>query len=149
MTEKDDNLIPEELYSGLQALSNLSFPKICSTCGARYESVEDFVSKTDAPRKSTGLKQEWDDDDEVIVNLFRNCSCGSTLMDEFKDRRDLSEGGLKRRAKFDELLIRLEKAGFSNEVAREELLKVMRGQGSKLLKVKKDSRKTGRVFTLK
>ncbi|MCK9987662.1 MAG: hypothetical protein AzoDbin1_04134, partial [Azoarcus sp.] len=42
-------------------------------------------------------------DGQVIVELFRNCVCGSTLMDCFRDRRDTSEAGLRRRARFGEL----------------------------------------------
>jgi len=127
----------DSIYNGLQVLSNLSFPKQCSTCGKRYETVDDFVSQTEALRKSSGLKEDLDDDGRVIVELFRNCTCGSTLMDEFNNRRNLTPAGLNRRKKFSELLDRLVNKGFSAETAREELLKVMRGEGSKLLNVKK------------
>ncbi len=130
-----------DLYNGLQALSNLSFPKFCATCGKRYETAEEFITQTEALRKSSGLKEDLDDDDQIIVELFRNCTCGSTLMDEFNNRRDLSVGGLKRREKFGELMDRLVKAGFEAQTARGELLKVMRGEGSKLLKVKKPEKK--------
>ncbi len=131
----------EELYNGLQALSNLSFPKLCNTCGKRYENVDEFVSQTEAIRKMSGLKEDLDDDDEIIVNLFRNCTCGSTLMDEFNNRRDLSPGGLKRREKFGALMDRLVEGGMEMETARTELLKVMRGEGSKVLKIKKSGEK--------
>lgn len=130
-----------ELYSGLQALSDMSFPKVCATCGKRYENVDAFVSQTEAIRKSTGLKEDLDDDNEVIVNLFRNCTCGSTLMDEFNNRRELSANGLKRREKFRQLMDRLVEGGMEMETARAELLKVMRGEGSKLLKIKKSGEK--------
>ncbi len=76
-----------------------------------------------------------------IVNLFRNCTCGSTLMDEFNNRRDLSPGGLKRREKFGALMDRLVEGGMEMETARTELLKVMRGEGSKVLKIKKSGEK--------
>ncbi len=101
------------------------------------ETVDEFVAQTEDLRNSSGLKEDLDDDDETIVELFRNCICGSTLMDEFNNRRNLSSGGLNRRKKFGELLDRLTKAGFSELTAREELKKVMRGEGSKLLNVKK------------
>lgn len=136
MAQSDDNVLSAELYNGLQALSDLSFPKVCATCGQRYETVEEFVEQTEALRKSTGLKEDYDDDDNVIVNLFRNCTCGSTLMDEFNDRRNLSPGGLERRRKFGELLDKLTASGVEAETARAELLKVMKGEGSKILKVK-------------
>lgn len=132
----------DELYQGLQALSDLSFPKLCATCGKRYETVDDFISQTEAIRKSSGLKEDLGDDDQVIVELFRNCTCGSTLMDEFNNRRDLSVAGLKRRKKFGELIDRLVDKGFTAEISRNELLKVMRGEGSELLKVKKPEKKS-------
>jgi hypothetical protein len=130
-----------ELFSGLQALSDLSFPKVCNTCGKRYENVEEFVTQTEAIRKKSGLKEDLGDDDEVIVNLFRNCTCGSTLMDEFNNRRDLSLSGLKRREKFGELMDRLVAGGLEAQTARAELLKVMRGEGSKVLKISKSGEK--------
>lgn len=139
MSDKNNIEMDGNIYKGLQALSNSSFPKKCSTCGIRYETVEDYVSKTESIRKMSGLKESFDDDDKPIVELFRNCVCGSTLMDVFNNRRDLSPSGLKRRKKFDELLNRLVDKGFTAETARDELLKIMRGEGSELLKIKSSS----------
>jgi hypothetical protein len=132
------------LYKGLKELSSLSFPKVCPTCGKSYKSVDEFVSETESMRESSGMKEDLGDNDEIIVSLFRNCICGSTLMDEFNNRRDLSPTGLKRREKFRELINRLTNAGFSAEIAREELLKIMRGGESKLLNVKNFTSKSGK-----
>ncbi len=129
-------MIDADIYKGLQILSDLSFPKICNTCGKRYETVEEFIGQTEAIRQSSGLKEDLGDDEEVIVGLFRNCTCGSTLMDEFTDRRNLTKSGLARREKFGEVLEKLLKKGIPPDVARLELLKVMRGEGSEILKVK-------------
>lgn len=134
---KKDMTIDDNIYKGLQALSESSFPKKCTNCGRFYETVEDYITQTSPLRKSTGLKESFDDTDRPIVELFRNCVCGSTLMDVFNNRRDLSEKGIKRRQKFEEILCRLADDGFSKEVIREELLKIMRGEGSDILKVKK------------
>lgn len=136
MTQPSDKILNPELYKGLQALTDLSFPKICNTCGKRYETVEEFIEQTEAIRQSSGLKEDLDDDDRVIVGLFRNCTCGSTLMDEFNNRRNLTKSGIARREKFGELLDKLTEKGVPADVARSELLKVMRGEGSELLKVK-------------
>jgi hypothetical protein len=125
----------ERLYKGLRALSELSFPKLCANCGKRYETVDEFVFQTEAVRKSSGLKEE-EEDGQIFVELFRNCICGSTLMDEFNNRRDLSSAGIGRREKFGEILERLTGSGIAYETARNELLKVMRGDGSELLRVK-------------
>ena len=55
-------------------------------------------------------------------------------MDTFNNRRDLSEAGIRRRKKFGELVEKLVNAGYSHESARAELLKIMRGEDSILLK---------------
>jgi len=124
-----------DLYKGLQTLSQLSFPKQCATCGRRYETAEEFISRTETLRRSSGLKEDMDDNNQVIVELFRNCPCGSTLMDEFNNRRNLSKSGILRRKKFDELLHRLVRSGIEENRCRRELLNIMNGRGSKLLKV--------------
>ncbi|MBU0996392.1 MAG: oxidoreductase [Proteobacteria bacterium] len=132
----DLETIDKDFYKGLQALSDSSFPKKCSTCGKIYDNVHDYLALTKAIGRSSGLKESLDDDDKPLVELFRNCVCGSTLMDVFNNRRDLSPAGLKRRQKFEELLNRLTNNGFAAQTARDELLKIMRGEGSDLLKVK-------------
>lgn len=124
------------LLAGLRALAESSFPKRCGTCGKVYESVADYVTQTDNLASGrSGLKQSQDDDGQTIIELFRNCSCGSTLMDFFSDRRDLSEAGEKRRRRFDELLAYLADRGLDRAVARAELLKVTHGQPSEILHV--------------
>lgn len=122
------------LVAGLRALAEASFPKRCANCGAVYEDVHDYAQRT-APISSarSGLKQSRDDDGRTIVELFRNCACGSTLMDFFGDRRDLSDAGARRRQRFAELLTYLVGAGLDGVVARAELLKVMRGEASEIL----------------
>ena len=121
------------LFGDLQALVNGAFPKKCNTCGRNFETAEDFVRQTEAIRGKSGLKSALDDDGRPVVELFRNCLCGSTLMDAFRDRRDSSEAGLRRRAKFGELVARLVARGVTPEIARTELLKVLRGEGSSVL----------------
>jgi hypothetical protein len=123
------------LYDGLQALANSAFPKKCNTCGRTFENAEEFVLETEKLRPSvSGLKQSMDDDGSMIVELFRNCTCGSTLMDAFNDRRDLSSKGEKRRKRFAELqTFLIEEHDVDSIVARNELLKVMRGERSKIL----------------
>ena len=121
------------LIGDLQALVNDAFPKKCNSCGCSFETAEDFVRQTEAIRGKSGLKSAVDDDGRPVVELFRNCLCGSTLMDAFRDRRDTSEAGLRRRAKFGELAARLVARGVTPEMARTELLKVLRGEGSSVL----------------
>ena len=129
-----DDLFSKKLFKGLRSLAESSFPKICASCGKRYETAEEFMKETEAIREGqSGLKQSIDDNDKSIVEAFRNCVCGSTLMDFFSDRRDTSKEGLARRKKFGELLEFLEKNGLEPDIAREELLKVARGGSSEVL----------------
>ncbi|HTY98892.1 MAG TPA: oxidoreductase [Rhodocyclaceae bacterium] len=124
-----------DFYAGLRELAESAFPKRCRNCGRTYQNAGEFVAATQplAPDRS-GLKQSRDDDGRAIVELFRNCVCGSTLMDSFNDRRDLSDVGAGRRRRFDELLAYLAEKGIAGTIARQELLKVLRGEASELLR---------------
>lgn len=129
-------------YRGLTALAEGTFPKRCFTCGRVYESVDDFLRQTGTVNGGrSGLKAVSDDDQHTVVELFRNCVCGSTLMDVFNDRRDLSPQGLHRRRQFDGLLDVLEARGIERGLARHELLRVLRGEHSDLLSALLRSRK--------
>jgi hypothetical protein len=125
--------IDKDILKGLRSLSESAFPKHCSVCGRQFESVADFVRETGQVSGSRGLKEGWDDDDSTIVELFRNCPCGSTLMDFFGDRRDTSEAGLKRRESFGQIMTKLVSRGIPEDTARSELLKVLKGQNSPVL----------------
>jgi hypothetical protein len=130
MSEFDSD---DTIFKGLQALFVSSFPKKCSTCGKTYQNIEEFWKETDSIRNLSGLKEGYDDDDKTVVELFRHCVCGSTLMDVCLDRRDLSETGLDRRSKFDNLLGLMALAGIDEQTARKELLLFLSGQKSELL----------------
>jgi hypothetical protein len=121
------------LFDGLKALSDASFPKKCATCGQEYATVEEYIRKTGDVSGKSGLKKGYDDDDNPIVELFRNCVCGSTLMDCFNDRRDVSDGGLKKRELYGKLLDLLLAKGLAVDAARSELLKVLKGETSPVL----------------
>ncbi|MCW9050961.1 MAG: oxidoreductase [Motiliproteus sp.] len=125
----DDSKEPlDEIFMGLRALSEASFPKKCNHCGTVYNSADEFIFATQAILGRSGLKASVDDDGEALVELYRNCHCGSTLMDFFSERRDRSEAGLQRRDKFSRLLVLLADKGLSSEVARRELKQWMRGE---------------------
>ena len=78
----------------------------------------------------SGLKQSVDDENVVIVEAYRNCQCGSTLMDLFSDRRDASGAGEHRRVLFNKLLPHLQEKGLTRLAARAYLLRLLRGQAS-------------------
>lgn len=127
------NNLLKELYSGLSFIMAASFPKRCANCGAVFETADDFLERTRAAGGASGLKESSDEDERPLVEVFRNCTCGSTLMEVCADRRDVSPAGLARREKFSKLMTMLEGAGIEASVARLELLKVMRGEPSALL----------------
>ena len=124
-----------KLFEGLTELAAGAFPKCCNNCGRIYHDANEYLNATQ-PISATrsGLKQSRDEDGHTIVEAFRNCECGSTLMDMFNNRRNVSEEGLKRRQRFGELLEYLVAQSLEREVARAELLKVLRGEGSSILK---------------
>ncbi|WP_374246727.1 oxidoreductase [Zoogloea sp.] len=124
----------EDLFRSLQALEEATFPKVCRNCGQAYADAAEFLAATRQVRADhSGLKQSLDDDGSAIVEVFRNCVCGSTLLEVFYDRRDQSPNGLKRRQRFGELLDKLVADGVAHDRARAELLKLVRGQPHDLI----------------
>lgn len=121
------------LFDDLVVLEHNSFPKKCETCGKVYDSPEDFTAQTEHINGKSGLKSTEGDEGETILELFRNCTCGSTLLDFFADRRDMSERGEHRRKSFDTVLNHLIEQGVEREVARTELIYYMKHKKSELL----------------
>lgn len=123
-----------EWYAGLKALSHADFPKHCACCGRIYQTEEDYFHQTMAIGTTrTGLKCAQDDDESLLLELYRNCVCGSTLLAFFSDRRDPSAAGQRRRHLFDELLDYLLQTGVEANTARSELLRVIHGERSEVL----------------
>ena len=122
----------KKLFAGLRALSASAFPKSCKCCGRTFASAEAFLAEThDLPSAASPLKAAREVDGSTLLEVFRNCPCGSTLMDEFQDRRDNSEQGCRRRELFRQLLETLQNDfGFDEQAARTELLGVMHGKPS-------------------
>jgi hypothetical protein len=88
-------------YAKLAVNDPSTFPKRCNNCGFEYQTTDVFLLSTHSPRHgATGLKQGHNDDGSPNIELFRNCTCGSTLMAEFQCRRDKSPSGLRRRVHF-------------------------------------------------
>jgi len=128
----------EVFYRGLQELVNSSFPKTCPKCGRVFPTTAAFLADTTPVRN---IKQEdrsglfCIDDSRVgtAVGLFRNCTCGTTIMADFRDRRDNSPDGRLRRQRFDALMELLTGKGLSIPDARRELRKVLQGKPSTLI----------------
>lgn len=120
------------LYAGLNALAETVFPKRCNTCGRVFVDGGDYIAQTLSATAHSGLKQSWDDDGNPTVELFRNCVCGSTLMGVFGDRRH--ERADVRRQQFSALLDHLVGTGIDHAVARQEILKLLHGKTSEILR---------------
>jgi hypothetical protein len=121
-------------FEGLRALLDSTFPKTCASCGYVYFSAEQFFIDTqDMPHGRSSLRSAIEDDGLIMVEVFRNCRCGSTLMDEFGCRRDQSEIGLKQRLAFDNILRAMQARNIAPDVARLEILKYLQGQPNTLV----------------
>lgn len=81
----------------MKELAASSFLKRCSNCGRSFRDVPDYMAQASSVPGGSGLKQARDDDGSISVELFRNCPCGSILMDFFSDRRDTSAFGQEQR----------------------------------------------------
>ena len=130
--------INEEFYAGLRELVDSDFPKRCGNCGREYRNSAEFLAATQpVSANSSGLKQSRDDDGQMIVDLFRTCVCGSTLLETFGNRRDLGEDGVKRRMRFQDMVGKLVAMGYTEEISRGQLLKLMRGQPNDVISLAK------------
>lgn len=124
----------DEYFQGLSALFESSFPKTCSVCGKVYKNSDQFLSETqNMPNGRSSLKEAIEDNGTTIVEVFRNCACGSTLMDEFSSRRDNSSRGQKKRQQFDKLLNILQQQGIPTEIGRREIINFINGQHSDII----------------
>jgi hypothetical protein len=101
-----------------------AFPKQCRSCGKVYADEQQFFALTTPARAASDVRSVRDDEaaGDVYLEVFRNCVCGSTLMELFHSRRDLSEQGLTRRQLFDSMVAVLMEAGHGRAEARSILL---------------------------
>jgi len=123
----------KDLYQDVQSLLQASFPKKCGTCGRMFQTLDDFLEATLGLGAGGQFMNLAEADGGPIIDLFRNCPCGSTLMVLFKDRRDTSDHGQLMRDKFGRLLDQLIEHGLTRQQARDELLRILHGKPSELL----------------
>ncbi|GLQ31768.1 oxidoreductase [Litoribrevibacter albus] len=116
----------DPVYEGLSSFFDDSFPKKCSVCGKVYHSSQQFFAETSPPAVSNKSLKSSEEDGEVVVEAFRNCQCGSTLMDVFSNRRDTSEKGMLRRKKFEQVLHMLTEQGLEPGQAKQKLQQFLR-----------------------
>lgn len=126
----------DELFASLHALVETTFPKRCRNCGREYADAAAFISATRPVHPDeAGFKASLDEDNHPILELFRNCPCGSTLLESFHDRRSESPEGIRRRARFGTLLDKLTAGGIERATARHELLLMIRGEQNSLFEL--------------
>lgn len=110
---------------GFTPLQHGAFPKSCPNCHKLYADERQFMAETVPPahvRSDVRAVEDDDERDDVFLEVYRNCVCGSTLMELFHSRRDLSEEGLTRRQLFEDMLRVMEEAGIPRQEARAILL---------------------------
>ncbi len=125
-------------YRDLRELVDTTFPKTCTKCGKVYLTKDEFLTATIPVKDITledrsGLFSLEGGPIETAVGLFRNCTCGTTLMADFRDRRDNSDNGQVRRLRFAALMDKLCEHGVARADARLELIKVLHGETSGLI----------------
>lgn len=128
-----DPSFDSSVYEGLLALLQNEFPKTCPRCRKVYPVLESFVDETLPVMTGTGLMGYDVGASEQSVAMMRNCVCGSTMATFCCDRRDTTDGGLRRRAMFEGLLNQLQTNGVDALDARDQLLAFLRGEHSPLL----------------
>lgn len=133
MTASNDKAWMDEFYRGLKTLEDCCFPRVCPKCGRTFENLQQFIDETEPVADCSGLG-EWDiGDGRPFVGLFRNCTCRSTLMHYFHDRRDDTQTGKERRKRFDQVVEILRRGGLTEDVARTELRRIMRNEHSEII----------------
>ncbi len=86
-------------------MRNADVPKRCACCGRVYACEADYFRMTEAlGSRASSIKAVNDDIDGACVELYRNCSGGSTLLALFSHRRDPTEASNERRRRFGVLL---------------------------------------------
>ncbi|MBL4852287.1 MAG: CbiX/SirB N-terminal domain-containing protein [Gammaproteobacteria bacterium] len=126
---------------GLRSVADSDFPKTCRNCQRSYQTLSEFIRDTVSTTPETGLKQGFNDEEQAIVELLRNCQCGSILMSPVHSRRGNSDLASECREQFDQLVAQMAATGRTHESAREDLRQVITGgYGDILEQLKKISR---------
>lgn len=78
----DQGLTFEAFYKSLKSKETTIYPKTCNNCGKIFNNSKDFFLKT--KKLNNGIKFS-EDNGATVIEIFRNCSCGSTLLSNFFD----------------------------------------------------------------
>ncbi len=113
------------LIEEFKRLMHGMFPKRCQCCGREFKDLDEFLAKTVPIPDGVSILASIEHEDTSVIDINRNCSCGSTLMVVASERRDTSPQGKDFRQKFGEAVKRLENNGVDGEKARKELLDML------------------------
>lgn len=120
------------LQKGIMTLIGTAFPRRCVHCGRVYKSLDEFMSHAQ-PVKADSILKAISDKNNPAIELNRQCECGSAMLELVQERRSLTPEGRKRRKVFGELMVTLQRLGWSEGDARSALLKTMNGEKSERL----------------
>ena len=121
------------VFRELKSQVSRCFPKTCESCGRNYPTLEDFLAATESTPYGSSFIEKAEFNDRSIVDILRNCPCGSTLMVVFNERRDMTTRGTELRKLFDVLIDVLAEHGVPKDRSRTELLSYIRGGESAVL----------------
>lgn len=121
-------IAPEE--TGIVRLSSAAFPKTCTNCFKVYEDELQFLVETEAiPHTGRNIREVKGelayDEPEEFIEVYRNCCCGTTMMEYFHSRRNLSQEGIRQRVMFARIQDALIREGYEKEEARTLILDFM------------------------
>ncbi|MCB1615455.1 MAG: hypothetical protein KDI30_05520 [Pseudomonadales bacterium] len=105
-----------------------SFPKTCPMCNTVYSDEIDFFERTHSlPHVNSDIRPVEDEnaDPQVYLEIYRNCNCGTTLMELFHCRREQTASENRKRLLFEILLDAMEAIGHKRKDARDILFEFM------------------------
>jgi DNA-directed RNA polymerase subunit N (RpoN/RPB10) len=97
------NSFTKSISAKLSQLYNEKFPKKCNCCGKVFNTRDDYLKATQQ-LSAGGSGTVFND---LGLQEYRNCPCGSTLLIVTDDRRDTSDFGKARRKLFHLIVERL------------------------------------------
>ena len=94
-------------------------------CGTVFDDEIEFFERTQSlPHVTSDVRSVEDEEMEtqIYLEIYRNCSCGTTLMEFFRCRREATVSPYRKRLLFEIFLDAMEANGRSRKDARSLLL---------------------------
>lgn len=96
--------------------------------------MDQYLSQSETLSQKRSRVTWFDHNDNSFTDIHRNCHCGSRLRVVINECRDKSESGIRKKKIFDQLHKIFIAEGLETNCVRQELLKILRGEESILLK---------------